>query len=288
MCCEKYVSEKSLHFARSTQPSRQVRVCFFSLWILGLLVLVVFTSSCAASFSPPARGDMDFAATRVGPGQPEVEAGMMANALEGFTGSLASRFAISERYSAEFGFLRHSVEVDPRDEEIFTMGSVGIRYLLSDFSKASDASAPLNLNFGFGVGAGRGGQVAEEHANAISGSTPATGTDEEVDLSNRAVASYVDVGFNWRALDWLTPFCGARLQRSVSYSDGAGAPPTTDWLQVGVGVRADLENLYGVVSAQRFFYGNRLDEGGGGNVGFTVGWRFGEAEDKAPEHLGTW
>mgnify|MGYP001993052206 CR=1 FL=1 len=112
--------------------------------------------------------------------------------------------------------------------------------------------------------------------------------DEGVDLSNRAVASYVDVGFNWRALDWLTPFCGARLQRSVSYSDGAGAPPTTDWLQVGVGVRADLENLYGVVSAQRFFYGNRLDKGDGGNVGFTVGWRFGEAEDKAPEHLGTW
>lgn len=230
-------------------------------WLFPCLALVVLAvTGCGGTFTPPIRGDIDFAGTRVAPGSPELQ--LNAVNPDGWSGQVGYRHALSPRDTVEAFAFDHKL---PGDRFGFTMGGVGFRRHLSD------VDAPIQTTLGFGAGIGVGGDNdAWTHS---------------IHHYPGAIGSYVDLGVAWRAMPTLTLYAGGRAQRSVAFhwpntrdSDQdpeAALPPTTDWIQAGTGARVDLLPLYLTLDVGYAAYSNRVREDSGFVLGVGLGMRFG-------------
>ena len=224
--------------------------------------------ACGASFSPPARGEVDFAATRAEPGRPELSGGI--SIPEG-TLHLDGRFALDSHNLIEIGVIDHGLANGAflSDKHSFLLGSVGLRRRLGD------PRDRLQWTLGTGIGAGVGGH-ADDGAVKRAWGAQKVGMSTEGAHLNPAAAAWLDVGVAWRVSDWFTPYVGGRIQRAFA---GRGrepiAPPVTDWAQAGAGARFDVGSLWFGVDAQLVSYTNRLDEDMSVLIGTTWGWRWG-------------
>lgn len=229
------------------------------LLLVSLLAVAVFAPpmlGCGASFAPPARADMSFAAVRTDRSRAEV--GGYAVAAEGTFGA-DGRLHLTDRDTVEAFGLLHD---EPDDPNFFAMGGLGYRRQLAEPGK------PVQVGLGMGIAAGAGGRN--------------NNWEEGEERTPFVQALYADLGVNWRVTSWYTLYAGGRIQRGFELGErehGADGNektiPTTDWSQGGAGMRFDFGPVFAHLDAQLASYDNHLDHDGawlfGGGLGYKLG-----------------
>lgn len=218
--------------------------------------------ACAGHFAPPARGDLDFAATRVGSGAPELA--LTGVSADGVSGQLGYRHAVTARDTLEAFAFDHKI---PGRRNAFAMGGTGYRRHLSA------VDSPVQSTLGFGTALGVGGQSTEWSDN--------------VRHYPGALAGYLDMSVAWRVSSVVTLYAGGRFSHTLAFQwvdrDGANAvqddalPPATDWVQGGGGVRFDAHPFFLTLDGGFASYSNRVKEDQGGVLSAGLGMRFGGA-----------
>lgn len=228
-----------------------------------LCALPLLFATCGATFTPPVRGDLDFAATRVAPGSPELQAGFISP--DDGSGQLSYRHAVTPRDTLEAFVFNHK---SPGERAAFTMGGVGYRRHLSE------VDSPVQTTLGFGAGGGVGGDF--EHV----------WNDDNKHYAG-AIGGYLDFGVAWRVGPIVSLYAAGRFQRSVAkhfsgeYDPGNPntiLPPPTEWTQGGGGVRFDVHPVFVTLDAGWAAYSNRIREDDHFALGVGLGWRFGEKQ----------
>ena len=229
---------------------------------IALCALPLLSVACGATFTPPIRGDLDFAATRVAPGSPELQVGVMSP--DRVSGQLGYRHSVTPRDTLEAFVFDHKA---PGERAAFTMGGVGYRRHLSE------VDAPVQATLGFGAGGGIGGDY--EHV----------WNDDNKHYAG-AIGGYLDFGVAWRVSPVVSLYAAGRAQRSVGvhFSGTYDAnnpntilPPPTEWAQGGGGVRVDLHPVFVTLDAGWAGYSNRIREDDSFMLGLGLGWRVGNA-----------
>ena len=242
-----------------------------------LLSCIIAATGCAATFAPPARGDLDFAAARLPAPADDVAGGrelrLHGQSPDGGAYQASWRQAVGPQDLLETFAFGHRW---PGRRNGFLMTGVGYRRLLT----TEDARIVPSIGFGAAVGAG--GQVA-------------AWSD---DLAHRpvAVSGYVDFGVAWRCWGappvprptWrdraLTFYAAGRAARSAAWwwgdapaidgSPDAQLPPVTDWAQGGGGARFDLGPLSWTLDLGVQSYANRVKDDHGATLASSLGWRW--------------
>jgi hypothetical protein len=234
------------------KASVQRNVYSFALLLVGAALLAPPTLGCGASFAPPARADLSYAAVRTDRSRAEV--GGYALAADGTFGA-DGRVHVTSRDTIEAFGLLHD---EPDDPNFFAMGGLGYRRQLVE------PGSPVQMGLGMGIAAGAGGR-----------------NDNWADGEERrpfVQALYADLGVNWRVNSWYTLYAGGRIQRGLELGDRDDEKmtlPTTDWSQGGAGMRFDFGPVYAHLDAQLASYDNHLDHDGawlfGGGLGYKIG-----------------
>ncbi len=220
--------------------------------------LVVLCAGCGAALAPPARSDVDFAASRAFTGAVEVGFGGDSGGI--FQGTLRAPVAEmsattggrSEYLVGELWYFGHDV---PSEEYGWALAGAGLRAPIGHFGKTG------RLTAGSGVAAGCGGRYP--------------GWEKGDTRCPAAMAAYFDVGVAVGFTDWLTGFAAYRVSRG--WTPGRRddrRPPTTDWHHVGAGIRADVGPFYSELHAGTASYSNHYTDDTHNLLGLSVGYRF--------------
>jgi hypothetical protein len=252
-----------------------IRTSALGLAALGLAALGL--AGCAATFAPPPRGELDFAAVRLPAATAERSGGhelrVHAQSPEGGVYQLGWRHAVGPQDLIESFIFAHPW---PGRRNGFLMAGAGYRRLLAE------PRARLQPSLGLGAAAGAGGQVA--------------GWSDELTHRPAAIGGYVDFGVAWRCwgpppsdrpawFEWaLTFYASGRAARSMAWwwgsppaperSADAQLPPVTDWAQGGGGLRLDAGPLSWTLDLGLQSYSNRTKDDHGGTLASSLGWRW--------------
>ncbi len=224
---------------------RNQRKTALALTLAGLSLALL--GGCGSQFAAPGRGDLAFAASRVQAEQIEltgsglVEGGWQADLRLGLTDRDALEVSAFGRGGAG-------------EKHGFVLGGLAFRRWVL---RGDD---PVHLSFGAGLGGGVGGW--NNHMDeALANYTPAG-------------AAWLDVGLAVPLRSWLTAYGMGRVQGAAAFSaEPDKAPPTTLWLQTGVGLRADLGPAFVTLDYHLTRYDNALDADWFAGPGFAIGWR---------------
>ena len=217
---------------------------------------------CGASFSPPARAEVGFSASRALDGDYELEATSVKlgvdddSATGDFAYQATFRGPIAKSTAWELSWFGRGA---PTEEYGWGMFSGALR------KRLGDASDRLALVTGLTAGGGVGGRWP--------------GYEEGSERMPRALSAGLDVGVRVRADEWLDGLCFVLEHRwSRSYS-GAGRenhqPPTTDWTQLSAAARLQRGGLFGTAGVSAASWTNYHSDGGvGPMLVVAIGYSF--------------
>lgn len=137
----------------------------------------------------------------------------------------------------------------------WAMGSIGVRYTLSDRERLNDGwfGAGPSFDAELGVGAGVGG----ERGTSQPGTAPSGAEPVDWD-ERRAYGGYGGVGFGWHVCRWFSPWMRTRAQLTT-----AEQVPHTVWLSGMAGGELDFGPVAIYTGIGGAGYLNRIDEEGG-------------------------
>lgn len=215
---------------------------------------------CGALLAPPARGDLDFAASKAFVGAAELTGGGVGGGAYQVTARVPVAKAGRDHVVAEAWYFGHDV---PGEQYGWGLVGAGLRATVAELGAAG------RLTLGFGMAAGCGGRYAS--------------WQDADDRCPPATASYVDVGAAIPFTDWLAGFAGLRVSRGWSRGRRADhKPPTTDWHHVGAGLRADIGPLFATASLGTVSYSNYHTDDSELLIAVGVGLRLGDADGDRP------